>query len=94
MTLQEIHHKLIYTKQHREDLRYGKYIKEKCSHCNGNGYKKGNSTVSVKVPAGIDDGQVISIRGQGQVGGISGRAQDQRQPQKPHHLPRRPARRR
>ena len=29
MTLQEIHHKLIYAKQHREDLRYGKYIKEK-----------------------------------------------------------------
>ena len=29
MTLQEINHKLIYAKQHREDLRYGKYIKEK-----------------------------------------------------------------
>ncbi|MBE5738304.1 MAG: molecular chaperone DnaJ [Clostridiales bacterium] len=46
----------------------GKAIKEKCSHCNGNGYKKGNSTVSVKVPAGIDDGQVLTMRGKGNAG--------------------------
>ena len=46
----------------------GKAIKEKCPHCNGNGYKKGNSTISVKVPAGIDDGQVLTMRGKGNAG--------------------------
>ena len=46
----------------------GKVIKEKCSECNGNGYKKVNSTISVKVPAGIDDGQVLTMRGKGNCG--------------------------
>lgn len=46
----------------------GKAIKEKCTYCNGNGYKKANSTVSVKIPAGIDDGQVLTMRGKGNAG--------------------------
>lgn len=46
----------------------GKQIKEKCPECNGNGYKKVNSTISVKVPAGIDDGQVLTMRGKGNCG--------------------------
>ena len=46
----------------------GKEIKEKCSECNGNGYKKGVSTISVNVPAGIDDGQVLTMRGKGNCG--------------------------
>lgn len=46
----------------------GKEIREKCSECNGNGYKKVNSTVSVNIPAGIDDGQVLTMRGKGNCG--------------------------
>ncbi len=43
----------------------GKIIKEKCENCNGKGYKKISKTVKVKVPAGIDDGQTIRMRGEG-----------------------------
>lgn len=43
----------------------GKIIKEKCSHCSGRGYSKVNKEVSIKIPAGIDDGQILRLRGQG-----------------------------
>lgn len=43
----------------------GKIIKEKCSSCLGKGYKKVNKIVTVKVPAGIDDGQVLRMAGYG-----------------------------
>lgn len=46
----------------------GKKITEKCDHCNGNGYTKVQKTVSVNVPAGIDDGQVITMRNAGNSG--------------------------
>ena len=46
----------------------GKIIKEKCTECNGNGSKRVNTTVSVNIPAGIDDGQVITMRGKGNCG--------------------------
>lgn len=43
----------------------GKIIKEKCAECSGKGYKKVTKTVRVKVPAGIADGQTITMRGEG-----------------------------
>ncbi len=43
----------------------GKIIKEKCDQCGGKGYKKVQKTITVKVPAGIDDGQTIRMRGEG-----------------------------
>lgn len=43
----------------------GKIVKEKCSDCNGKGYKKVTKTVKIKVPAGIDNGQTITMRGEG-----------------------------
>ena len=43
---------------------------------NGNGYKKGNSTISVKVPAGIDNGQVLTMRGKGNAGKRGGESGD------------------
>lgn len=46
----------------------GKQVKEKCSHCNGNGYAKNSDPISVKIPAGIDDGQVLTMRGRGNCG--------------------------
>lgn len=46
----------------------GKVIKEKCTECSGNGYKRVTSTISVNIPAGIDDGQVLTMRGKGNCG--------------------------
>lgn len=43
----------------------GKIIKEKCQDCAGKGYKKVSAQVHVKVPAGIDDGQTIRMKGEG-----------------------------
>lgn len=43
----------------------GKIIKQKCSTCSGKGYNKVNKEVAIKVPAGIDDGQVLRLRGEG-----------------------------
>ena len=53
----------------------GKIIKEKCSDCNGAGYVNRNEEIKIKVPAGIDDNQVITMRGKGnasRTGGPSG----------------------
>lgn len=46
----------------------GRKITEKCDNCNANGHLKKSTTVTVNVPAGIDDGQVITKRGQGNSG--------------------------
>ncbi len=43
----------------------GKVIKEKCSACQGKGTVKTRQEVKIKIPAGIDDGQIITIRGKG-----------------------------
>lgn len=43
----------------------GKIIKERCLSCSGKGYKKTSKTLKVKVPAGIDNGQTIRMRGEG-----------------------------
>ena len=43
----------------------GKIIKEKCDECSGRGVKRVQAQVRVKVPAGIDDGQTIRMRGEG-----------------------------
>ena len=43
----------------------GKIVKEKCSHCSGKGYNKVKKVVSVKIPAGIDNDQVLRMQGQG-----------------------------
>ena len=44
----------------------GKIIKEKCNYCNGSGLSQQNVKVKVKIPAGIDDGQTIRMRGEGE----------------------------
>ena len=43
----------------------GKIIKEKCSVCNGKGTIRTNKTIQVKLPAGIDNGQTLRMRGEG-----------------------------
>lgn len=46
----------------------GKIIKEKCPDCYGTGYIASKKKISVTVPAGIDNGQSIRIRGKGEPG--------------------------
>ncbi len=46
----------------------GKIIKEKCSDCYGTGYISNKKKIQVSIPAGIDDGQSIRIRGKGEPG--------------------------
>lgn len=54
----------------------GKIIKTPCSNCKGKGYVKINKTLDVSIPAGIDDGQRIALRGQGNDGRNGGYAGD------------------
>ena len=46
----------------------GKIVKEKCSACQGTGRVKKRRTATVKIPAGIDNGQTIVMSGQGEPG--------------------------
>ena len=50
----------------------GKIIKDPCPSCSGKGKVRKNRTISVNIPAGIDDGQTISLRGQGHAGANGG----------------------
>ncbi len=46
----------------------GKIIHKPCQTCHGAGYVHRQRKVSVNIPAGIDDGQTISLRGLGSAG--------------------------
>ena len=46
----------------------GKIIKEPCKDCRGSGMVRRRRKIQASVPAGIDNGQTISIRGQGHAG--------------------------
>ncbi len=43
----------------------GKIIKNPCSNCRGTGYIRVTKKLEVSIPAGIDDGERIALRGQG-----------------------------
>ncbi len=46
----------------------GKVIKEPCATCSGKGTVRKQSKINVKIPAGIDDGQTVVLRGEGEPG--------------------------
>ena len=46
----------------------GKIIEQKCPNCAGTGYTSSKKQIEVTIPAGIDDGQSIRIRGKGEPG--------------------------
>jgi len=54
----------------------GKTIKNPCSNCRGTGFLKVSKTLSVNIPAGIDDGERIALRSQGCDGRNGGPAGD------------------
>ena len=54
----------------------GKIIHSPCKDCNGTGRQRRRKTIKVSVPAGIDNGQTISLRGQGNAGKNGGAAGD------------------
>lgn len=54
----------------------GKEIKDKCSTCSGSGRVKKRRKISIKIPAGIDDGQQLRVAGQGEPGINGGPAGD------------------
>ena len=54
----------------------GKTIKNPCQSCKGAGMTRRKVGISVKIPAGIDDRQTVSLRGQGSAGQNGGPAGD------------------
>lgn len=46
----------------------GKVITNPCPSCNGKGRVRRKTKIEVNIPAGIDDGQTISLRGEGEPG--------------------------
>lgn len=53
----------------------GKIITEQCPHCHGTGVEKKEEIVSFHIPAGVENGMVLTIRGQGNAprhGGVNG----------------------
>lgn len=54
----------------------GKIIKDPCTNCRGTGYVRISKKLGVTIPAGIDDGERIALRGQGSEGRNGGPAGD------------------
>ena len=54
----------------------GKTISDPCLKCNGRGKVRTSKRRKVKNPAGVDNGQIVTIRGQGEAGENGGPAGD------------------
>ena len=54
----------------------GKIIHSPCKSCGGSGSVKKSKRITVTIPAGIDDGQAVSLQGQGNAGKNGGPAGD------------------
>ncbi|GAA0789046.1 molecular chaperone DnaJ [Hathewaya limosa] len=54
----------------------GTIIENPCSSCHGTGKIKKRKSIKVKVPAGVDNGNIIPIRGQGEPGSNKGPSGD------------------
>lgn len=50
----------------------GKTYEKPCSECHGSGLVRKVRSVTVKIPAGIDDGQVVRVAGRGEAGAKGG----------------------
>ncbi len=54
----------------------GKFVEKPCTKCRGGGRVSKQSKIEVNIPAGIDDGQVLNVRGEGNFGVNGGPAGD------------------
>ncbi len=54
----------------------GTVIKDPCQDCSGQGKIPKKTRINLNIPAGIDDGQTISLRGEGEPGSKGGPAGD------------------
>ncbi|MEZ6049364.1 MAG: molecular chaperone DnaJ [Planctomycetaceae bacterium] len=50
----------------------GQVIRDKCETCHGSGHTAQTDTLEVNVPAGIDDGMQLCLRGEGEAGSHGG----------------------
>lgn len=53
----------------------GKVISEQCSYCHGEGVQRKEEVVSFHIPAGVEDGMTLTLRGKGNAprrGGVNG----------------------
>ena len=50
----------------------GKEIKEKCPTCHGSGFADEKHSVTINVPGGVEDGNQMPLRGQGEAGANGG----------------------
>ena len=53
----------------------GKMVRNKCSHCHGEGVVRHDEVISINIPAGVMDGMQLSLSGKGNAarrGGING----------------------
>ena len=50
----------------------GSIITDPCPNCKGSGFQKQKRRIAVKVPAGVDDGNGIKLRGEGDAGSRGG----------------------
>lgn len=53
----------------------GKVITEECSYCHGTGVEKKDTIVEFRIPAGVQDGQTLVLKGEGNAprhGGVNG----------------------
>ena len=56
----------------------GTIIKNKCTHCHGEGVVKGEEVVEINIPAGVAEGMVVNVPGKGNAGrhnGVAGNIQ-------------------
>jgi len=54
----------------------GTIIKDPCANCAGAGRLRKLHTLSVKIPAGVDNGSRLKLRGEGETGSVGGAAGD------------------
>ncbi len=54
----------------------GQIIRDKCTTCQGEGREQGETTIKINVPAGVSEGQYMTLQGQGNAGRRGGHAGD------------------
>ena len=50
----------------------GRIIKNKCTHCHGDGIVKGEEVIEIDIPAGVGEGMQLTLRGKGGAGPHNG----------------------